>query len=582
MRSQRIPFIRFIQCTLFLLCFAVRSYATYDPPSERLPASGLWNPGLIGGIPSHSYSNVTCSGATGDDSSDDTSAIQTCINAANAYDAVYLPPGTYYVGGALTAKSNVVVRGAGKDVTYLRHPSTGGRMFNVGSYSSDSVSDSQGISSGYTKGSTQITVSDSGAFSAGDIVLITQTDNPLVSAGNCTWFKLSGHSMGQTNIVDTVPNSTTINLKNPLHYDFEATQSPIIAHFSSGDKPTYAGFGIEDLTIDRVDSSLYSTCRGTIRIYRAANCWVKNVRMDQVNGRAIEMGKSYRIAVQSCDIEEATYYSSGGSGYGVCVNYYSSDCLIENNVIRQHNANIHVENSGPGNVIAYNYMDVSVTGGGNAWFVYDVGGHCSTPYMMLLEGNMMSMVENDMVHGNNIYWMLFRNWFDARHTEFTSPLDNSMCTDNRSAVDLNSDAHYWTIVGNVLGRSGDSYGAYQSERHGGSTAYIYRQPGDSSDTLLRHGNYDYHDNDVKWCVEGNSEADCQGGSDDQTLRSSYYLTSKPTWWDEQGAGRPWPSIGPDVNGNLVDIPAKDRYEGETYGSGEIPAAPRNLRVITSE
>jgi hypothetical protein len=200
--------------------------------------------------------------------------------------------------------------------------------------------------------------------------------------------------------------------------------------------------------------------------------------------------------------------------------------------------------------------------------------------MTLWEGNVISIMENDNTHGSNaIYWTHLRNHYDAIQTEWLPPLDDGMATENRSAINLKENAHYWTVVGNVLGRSGDSYGAYQSEVHGSSTAYIYRSPEDVLDTLLRHANFDYHDNEVKWCSQGNGEADCQGTGNDQDIPDSLYLASRPSWWDDQGAGRPWPCIGPDITGYVIDIPAKDRFEGEIYTDDSMPPmSPGNLRV----
>ena len=202
--------------------------------------------------------------------------------------------------------------------------------------------------------------------------------------------------------------------------------------------------------------------------------------------------------------------------------------------------------------------------------------------MVLWEGNVISLMENDNTHGTNaVYWMHLRNHYDAIQTEWSPPLNSSMATDDRAAVNFKENAQNWTLVGNVLGREGDTYGAYQSEVHGGSTAYIYRSPNDVLDTLIRHGNYDYHDNEVKWCSEGDQEADCQGSGNDQVLPKSLYLTGKPSWWDSQGSGRPWPPIGPDIDGYVIDIPAKDRFEGETYSGylGTAPAPPENLRRV---
>ncbi len=67
------------------------------------------------GQPNGSVS-VISSGAFGDGSHDDTSAIQTCINNNSS---VYLPPGNYKVTGAINISSNRTVQGAGMWYTTL-------------------------------------------------------------------------------------------------------------------------------------------------------------------------------------------------------------------------------------------------------------------------------------------------------------------------------------------------------------------------------------------------------------------------------------------------------------------------------
>ena len=93
-----------------------------------------------------------------------------------------------------------------------------------------------------------------------------------------------------------------------------------------------------------------------------------------------------------------------------------------------------------------------------------------------------------------------------------------------------------------------------------------------SATILRHGNFTHMTNNTHW----------DDSISDHVIPWSYYLSSKPTWWGNQGAGRPWPAIGPDVPGYAIDIPAKDRFENETY-DGVVdtipPSPPINLGII---
>lgn len=55
--------------------------------------------------------NIIDYGARGNDSKDDTAAIQAAINAANSGDTVFIPDGIYKISGAIAAKSNIKIQG---------------------------------------------------------------------------------------------------------------------------------------------------------------------------------------------------------------------------------------------------------------------------------------------------------------------------------------------------------------------------------------------------------------------------------------------------------------------------------------
>ena len=64
--------------------------------------------------------DVMTYGATGDDASDDTAAIQAAIDAAGSnYSTVHFPAGTYRISGNLTLRSNIRLLGAGRTNTTI-------------------------------------------------------------------------------------------------------------------------------------------------------------------------------------------------------------------------------------------------------------------------------------------------------------------------------------------------------------------------------------------------------------------------------------------------------------------------------
>lgn len=72
------------------------------------------------------FRNVKGYGAVGDNSNNDTTAIQNCINAVSADGGgiVYFPEGTYKITGQITGANNVSLQGAGRESTFIRYATT--------------------------------------------------------------------------------------------------------------------------------------------------------------------------------------------------------------------------------------------------------------------------------------------------------------------------------------------------------------------------------------------------------------------------------------------------------------------------
>ena len=73
--------------------------------------------------------NVLDFGATGDGTTDDTTAIQAAINAAEG-NALYIPKGTYKCTSQIQIKANTLIFGAGRNASILRFTHTGRGLFS--------------------------------------------------------------------------------------------------------------------------------------------------------------------------------------------------------------------------------------------------------------------------------------------------------------------------------------------------------------------------------------------------------------------------------------------------------------------
>jgi hypothetical protein len=76
--------------------------------------------------------DITSYGATANDSSDDTAAIQSAIDAAAAGDTVYIPDGIYHVSSTLTAKSDIKIEGQSQSGAILKFTGTSAVNYLLG------------------------------------------------------------------------------------------------------------------------------------------------------------------------------------------------------------------------------------------------------------------------------------------------------------------------------------------------------------------------------------------------------------------------------------------------------------------
>jgi hypothetical protein len=114
----------------------------------------------------------------------------------------------------------------------------------------------------------------------------------------------------------------------------------------------------------------------------------------------------------------------------------------------------------------------------------------------------------------------------------------------------------------VLGAPGQMGGwAYEATFTGGKPGIwmlgwdgVKPYPTDArvSATTLRHGNFDYVTNTVKW----------DPAISNHTLPNSLYLTQKPAFFDT-GSGYTWPWVDPVGATTLYVLPAKARYDAGT-------------------
>ena len=624
---------------LILLCLPMYSHAQLwsgiIAPSRAIDWSST---GIPGGLPSSSWTqcgSTIVSGATA-------ATINAALAACPANHYVLLGPGTF-PGGINWTKSHVALRGSGADQTFIQGTGTTscfglgttvGICSTDGTYANGPPGTIYNWTSGYSKGTTSITLSNTSGITANQtIVMLDQCDDGYTGApcagssidtGN--YFVCSDQysttptgcgSEGGTNayrphraqIQAVVPTNVA---GNTLTLPSQGLYAP---QWRSGQTPQ-AWFvqpiieaGIENLTID-------ATASGSdgVLIWNGYQCWVSGVRFVETGKSAVWLFQTVHSIVQNNYI----YQSQDSDPYGIETEI-SADNLIINNIIQQNRSPI--VNNGPttGNVFAYNFTILDQTGSNGNWAFWD---HSSGAAFDLWEGNIAGGFADDDIHGSHNMITRFRNRFTGKEDGNTGQITPEFeAAYNR----------YGNVIGEVDGTSG--YDTTYSQVPFNNSTSIFTvgagNPGTSppvpndsnvATTLMRWGNWDTVTNAVRWC--GNSSdpgwtTTCSSTSEvpsgispygnpvpsNQILPASFYSGAKPAWWPSAKA---WPPIGPDVTGGNIanvgghayTIPAQDCYlnvmGGPADGSGgalsfnantcypqggDPPAPPSNLTAV---
>ncbi len=242
-----------ILLALILLCFSFspRTETYAQGASSPIPSSRTidWShAGIPGGIPSANWPvSKTLSPSGG---SDDSVAIQNAINAAPSGSVILLNPGTYklhrsstvcqgksddfgggvYEAGLCLTDKSVVLRGSGPNQTVLQY-GDGANIISLGrTYLNGSDAAYVNITSGSTKGSTQIGLASVSGLAAGTYLGITQTNptdsdgNPLVDSDGYNGCSYCGHNQPNKSMIQidriTGISGSTVTLERPLYFNY--------------------------------------------------------------------------------------------------------------------------------------------------------------------------------------------------------------------------------------------------------------------------------------------------------------------------------------------------------------------------
>ena len=537
--------------------------------------------------------------------------------------------------GIYVKVDNVTIRGDGPTSTRLAANGTINDygtvvLFGHRTGGSDADFGVQSLTADASKGATTITIADASGYRAGDVITIDHKDGPAVATGPAyinggyIWFydaeffkrqptytwsgpatnapslgsvtNLSSANAAAQNAVPnwrstvqeteiTAINGNTLTLADPLYLDFPLSLSPQVfktvpANTSSSNIGN-RWVGIEDIAVAG-GNNMWGFPGGTIAFSYTAYAWAKNVEADGEKwqndaahpgkyGYNIGLGRCYRCVVRESYAHGSADENPGGQAYGIVVGVGTSASLIENNISVNNNKPIALNETGGGNVIAYNYVDEAVLWNSPGWQENAIDdSHASFTHNDLIEGNWTPNLGGDTTHGNSGWHTHLRNYAHGRNSSGSG-------TSNLRAVGMDGWTHYHAYIGNVL-MGGSVYQTTPSSQNGTPIYALGNFYGGMSGNwdngyslahIYRDGNWDNVSNGVIWA----------NGA--VTIPNSFYLSGKPAFFGTLT----WPWVTPTSSTRVLTLPAKARFDagtpfaGPPGGASPVPAPPTNLQVV---
>ena len=416
--------------------------AAFDGQGQIIPADRLttWIPGVTvgvaGGIPTNRTKiiDVTLAPYNADKTgaSDAAPAIQSAITAAPKNAIVFLPAGTYRLNTGLSIPASnpgITVRGSGYE-TIVQPFGTANFVWIGNDDGWGNPSTGNQVTAGLQKGSTQVTIATTSAFTVGKMIQFSMANDPAIPVVSVAGYDLlpTLEPLRRQICVVTGISSQNLSFYPPLYDDYSATTTLVNVAYYQGQF-----IGLENMKVDCVNST------GGIAIFiqQCLNCWVKGLKIVNSANYPVFVLDSLNCEIRDCDLGPLNH--SGTNGAGILINT-DSGCLIENNVIVQCQPSIEVNQGASGNVFAYNYCTNTT---GNGWID---SNHAPHNNFNLYEGNIGDNFEADGYFGSVSHDTLYRNWFTGQNT--ANPGTVAWC------VQLKRFTRNYSLVGNILGTPG--------------------------------------------------------------------------------------------------------------------------------
>ena len=331
-------------------------------------------------------------------------------------------------------------------------------------------------------------------------------NDAILGAGEYLASRPTGQVDQLTQIHDNGDGTTTLTFAAPFHTPFRVSLGgDVVRAQTAGSTPIglpTSGVGVEDLSV------AHGSGDGGIVFYFTANSWAKNIESYDTWGAAVLFEGAFRSELRDSYIHTAGNPYPGGAGYGIAIDDYTSDTLVENNISWSFNKVMVMGSGGGGNVVAYNYFEdgyggnyggCPCNGGAHSYNcsstqnplgqngpvpwnanscsgILEVGAnaaHGTNTHYTLFEGNQTFNIDEDSTWGNSNYNVFFRNHATTSRrnigngsgTETGLNFPDYACTslscfgpivqlgDNANRRGIGVTSHHWwhAYVGNVIG-----------------------------------------------------------------------------------------------------------------------------------
>jgi hypothetical protein len=421
---------------------------------------------------------------------------------------VFFPEGDYLFNYSIRLSDNEILRGESAEFTRFEFDlgGIGHCILATGNVVNGSVL----LNENTVLNEYELSLTDVSDFQIGDYFHLSENDAAIVFSD---W---AVGCAGQINKIENIEGNN-ISTSYPIRRMFYTNRNAAIKKVN-----LVKHVGIENLTIHRLDETANQT--NNIYFNYAANCWVSCIRSYNCNFSHIEISNSTNIEVTGSYFKDGFSYGSGGKAYGVCLDYSTGQCLIQDNIFEHLRHSMMAQLGANGNVFAYNYSknpfwtEVGILPANSAG---DLVLHGNYAYLNLFEGNIVQNIVIDDSHGSNGPF----NTFFRNRAELYGIFMNFLPPSNQQ-----------NFIGNEITNGAPTYGLY---------------------SLAGTGHYQFGNNKHENVIPA-------GTNNPPT--ESFYLTEIPEYYHET-----WPPIGLPNTINQHTIEAKERYSNQllTFCQDEI-------------